>query len=232
MNTANRHDTFLNSSAGDFPHGVPTGHASCTNGRGRQQGRGETPGQQGNHALTNTRVEAANFQTLKRVLDVLKEGGMDVVEFLDALCWGNQLAVADITAKAARTNLMRSDRLAVVVLRWLCPPRTSQGGPRAGGARHVLLPLVIDTVKDIINDEMDAVVEELKEDSADVTEQSVLGTVIDEVWEKVPVIAPVFYELVMKAAWSEGQEERNTLKDPTKVSMACFMHLYHKNSLQ
>jgi hypothetical protein len=144
---------------------------------------------------------------------------MDVVEFLDALSWGNDLAIVDPTTRSARTNLMHSDRLATVVSRWLCPPRTSRGGSRAEGARHALLPLVLDTVKGIINDEMDAVVEELKEDSAEVTEQSVLGTVIDEVQEKVQVIAPVFYDLVRTASWSEDQEERNKLKDPTKVNV-------------
>ena len=47
--------------------------------------------------------------------------------------------------------------------------------------RHVLLSLMNGTVRNIINDEMDAAVEELpaKEDSADVTEQSVLDIVIE-----------------------------------------------------
>jgi len=76
------------------------------------------------------------------------------------------------------------------------------------GARQILLLLVI---------EMDTVVGELKEDSSDVTEQSVLGTAIDEVQERVRVTAPVFYDLVRTAAWSKEQDERNTLKDPTKV---------------
>jgi uncharacterized protein YoxC len=58
---------------------------------------------------------------------------------------------------------------------------------------------VIKTVKKIINEEMDAVVEELKEESADVTERSVLGPVIDDVQEKVQVTAPVFYDC---SGWS------------------------------
>lgn len=62
---------------------------------------------------------------------------------------------------------------------------------------------------------MDAVVEELGE-PADVAEESVLGTVIDEVREKVQATAPVFYDLVKTAAWGKEQRGRNTLKDPTK----------------
>ena len=38
---------------------------------------------------------------------------------------------------------------------------------------------MIKSVKEVINKEMKAVVEELKEESADVSEQSVLGTVMD-----------------------------------------------------
>ena len=73
---------------------------------------------------------------------------------------------------------MHSDRLATVVSRWLTLPRTSPGGPKAEGAKHALLPLVISTVKEIINNEMNAVVKELKEESVDVTKQRVLDTVI------------------------------------------------------
>ena len=46
---------------------------------------------------------------------------MDVAGFLDALCWGNQPAVVDPTVRHARTSLMHSGRLAMVVSRWLTP---------------------------------------------------------------------------------------------------------------
>ena len=76
-----------------------------------------------------------------------------MVGFLDVLCWGNLLAVTDPTVRAARTSLTHSDRLATVVSKWLDPPRTSQGGSKAGGARDTLLPLMIRTVEQIINNE-------------------------------------------------------------------------------
>ena len=71
-------------------------------------------------------------------------------------------------------------------------PSNVPGGPKVEGTKHTLLPLVIGMVKEII-DEMSAVVKELKEELADVTEQSVLGTVVEEVQEKVRNTAPVFY---------------------------------------
>ena len=82
---------------------------------------------------------------------------MDVAVFLDALCWGNQLAIVYPTVRHTRTGLMRSNRLATVVSRWLALPRASPGGPRVEGKKRILVQLVIDRVKGIINDEMEAV---------------------------------------------------------------------------
>ena len=95
------------------------------------------------------------------------------------------------------------------------------GGLKAEGAKHVLVPLVIDVVEGIINNEMEATVEELNEELTDVTEQSVLGAVMEEVQGKTRDTALVFYYLVRTAAWSKEQEEQSTLKDPTKI---CAFH--------
>ena len=223
MSTATRRDLFVTSTPASFRRDISRRHTLHASNAPRQQGTdsGDHSGSlewRGTVTPVSPRSESADLRTVKRVLDVLKDGDMDVVGFLDALCWGNQMAITDQSTKAARTSLTHSDQLATVVSRWLRPPRTSQGGPTAGGARRVLLPLVIETVQDIINEEMDAVVEELKERSADVTEENILGTMIDEVQERVLVTAPVFHSLVRTAAWSKKQEEQNSLKNPTKVS--------------
>ena len=56
-----------------------------------------------------TPVDTKVFQTTNRVLDVLNEGEMDVAGFLDALSWGNPLAIADPRTRQARTQLTHSD---------------------------------------------------------------------------------------------------------------------------
>jgi len=94
------------------------------------------------------------------------------------LSWGNRLAATEPTTKQVRTNPLHSDQLAMVVSRWLPPPRTSHGGSRVEGAKQPPLPLVIGTVKKVINHEMGAAVGELKEDPPTVTEQTILGTAI------------------------------------------------------
>ena len=214
---------FITYTAANFDNQRQTECASHTSPEtpAREQGGsgGEhwPPRQPEGQVVAPTDVGDVEFQTIKRVLEVLQEGGLDLVGFLDALSWGNPLAVRDPTTRQARRSLMHSDRLATVVSRWLSPPRTSQGGPRAEGARRVLMPLIIDVVKEVISREMEVVVEELKEDSSAVTEQSVLGMVIEEIQEKVQGAAPVFCDLVKTAAWSKDQDGRNTLKDPTKV---------------
>ena len=47
------------------------------------------------------------------------------------------------------------------------------------------MPLIIDTLKELINEKLDAVLEVFREESAEVTEKGILGMVIDEVMDKV-----------------------------------------------
>ena len=177
MTSATGHAIFVNSTSANFYGNVPRRRASHA---GNMERRRETAGG-GYHHLSEC-SESTGLHTVKRVLEVLNDGRMEVAGFLDALCWGNRLAVTDQVAKSARTNRMHSDRLATVFSRWLRPPRTSQGGSTAaGGARQILLPVVIEPVKVIINREMNAIVEELKEGSANVTEEGILETAIEEV---------------------------------------------------
>ena len=221
MSTATQPDIFVTTTPANFYHRLPrrhTLHAGDVLGQLGTVNRSHCGSldQQGNTTPVSPYSKSADLQMVKCVLDILKDGGMDIVGFLDALSWGNQLAIVDPYTKAARTSLTCSDQLAMIVSHWLCPPQTSQGGSTAGGARHVLLLLVIETMQEIISKEMDAVVEELKEES-DITKENMLGMMIGEIQEVVQAVAPVFYELVKTAAQSKKQEEQNTLKDPAKV---------------
>ena len=139
MSTATRPDIFVTSTPANFHRDFPRRHTLHA---------GDVPGQLGtvdrshrgssdqgrNVFPVSARSESGDLRTVTHVLDVLKDGNMDVVGFLDALCWGNQMVIADPYSKAARTSLTHSDRLATIVSRWLHPPRTSQGGSTAGGA--------------------------------------------------------------------------------------------------
>ena len=125
------HNIFVNSTPANFHNDIPSRRISRTSNVWRRQETAE--GEDGlsdrrDHVAVDTHADTADFQTVKRVLDVLKEGRMDVCGFLNALCWGNRLAVTDPTTRSARTNLTHNDQLATVVSRWLHPPRTTQGG--------------------------------------------------------------------------------------------------------
>ena len=58
---------------------------------------------------------------------------------------------------------------------------------------------MISTVQEIAGDEMDTAVKGITEELVDITEQSVLGTVIEN-FQKVRDTAPVFYDLVRTAS--------------------------------
>ena len=86
-------DIFINSTSANFHHNAPSRCASRTSSvesqREAAEGGGRSLDRQGDHVPAATHVDLTDFQTVKRVLDVLKEGRMDVAGFLDALCWGN-----------------------------------------------------------------------------------------------------------------------------------------------
>lgn len=125
-NDTNRRDIFVNSPADDFLHNVPSRRTSRTSSTGKQQdGECGSTDQPRNLGTKDEHADIADFQTSKRVIEVLKEGGMDVTGFLDALRWRNPFAIADQFVKSARTRLTHSDKLATVVSRWLRPARTS-----------------------------------------------------------------------------------------------------------
>ena len=55
---------------------------------------------------SHTPADTKDFQTVNQVVDVLKEGDMDVTGFLDAFCWGNRLIIVNPTVGHARTSLI------------------------------------------------------------------------------------------------------------------------------
>ena len=55
---------------------------------------------------------------------------MDVGGSLNALCWGNRLAVTDPTTRSARTSLTHSDQFTTVLSRWLHPLECTKADQR------------------------------------------------------------------------------------------------------
>ena len=125
MNSNAEHDIFVHiSTTASFNDNLQSRRNShtSTDTAGRQRGRvegGDGPPTRpaGESRGIPPTCDTVNFQSVSWALDVLKEGKMDVGGFLDALCWGNQLAVMDPTVRHTRTSLMDSDRLVTVVSR-------------------------------------------------------------------------------------------------------------------
>ena len=116
---------FITTTPADFCHDGLSRHSLQMSNAERDKEMtegGHTPSNRG--VPVSVSKEFMEFQTVKLVLHILKEGRMDVVRFLNALYWGNTLAVVDPATRSARTSLTHSDRLAGVVLHWLQPPQT------------------------------------------------------------------------------------------------------------
>ena len=90
MNTATGRDSFITFTPANFRSDMPSRCASNTGSTGRRHESAEKgSGELDQQVPAGARAAFANLETLKGVLGVLNEGGMDVVGFLDALWWGN-----------------------------------------------------------------------------------------------------------------------------------------------
>jgi hypothetical protein len=129
---ATGHDVFVTVTPGNYRHGVPSKRTSRSDNANETARREDQSSNQ--QVLADASAEFTELQTVRRVLQVLKEGRMDVVGFLNALWWGHSLAITDPTTRSARTSLTHSDRLAGVVFFELVesplnvPRRINSGG--------------------------------------------------------------------------------------------------------
>ena len=81
MDIAARHDAFVNFTPADFYQNIASGRIEDTQ-QEETEGEDESLYQRRNHAPVDTPADLANFETVKQVLQVLKEGEMDVAGFL------------------------------------------------------------------------------------------------------------------------------------------------------
>ncbi|KAJ6587839.1 hypothetical protein B0H10DRAFT_2197752 [Mycena sp. CBHHK59/15] len=80
-------------------------------------------------------------EKVNKVLQTIREQGLDLAIFLDAVCWGSEACVSDDSIRFARTGLMVSDELPGILQRCYNPPRRSnkkKGKRPAGGCRALL----------------------------------------------------------------------------------------------
>ena len=92
-------------------------------------------------------LRAASWPRMKanviNVLEHMKSLGINLPLFLDALSWGHEDCREDPIISLARTVLMTSSELPMVVERWWKPPRSSARTARPVGANKCIEELAL-----------------------------------------------------------------------------------------
>ena len=62
------------------------------------------------------------MEKVVKVLDVMADLGINLSIFLDALSWGDATCISDTKVRYARTGLMKSKELPLILRQWWKPP--------------------------------------------------------------------------------------------------------------
>ncbi|KIJ62763.1 hypothetical protein HYDPIDRAFT_93422 [Hydnomerulius pinastri MD-312] len=156
---------------------------------------------------------------VRRVLNVIREEGMNLPLFLDALFWGGDPEChSDRTLGFARTALLVSEELPGILARCYRPPRNHNKGPRPAGGRRALEIFAVQIVGDLVNRDMEHLGPLFLSPPTDLTTEHLTTFDFDKFTSKIETAAPLVCNLVDKMVYSPKQRARNSHKNPKMVS--------------
>ncbi|KAJ6520978.1 hypothetical protein DFH09DRAFT_1331466 [Mycena vulgaris] len=145
---------------------------------------------------------------VKKVLETIRDQGLDMAILLDAICWGKEGCISD---GDARTGLMVSDELQGILERYYNPPRRSHKAEwkRPAGGRRVLLEFATTCVFDAIDREMKLFANLFLSPPEDLSEENLTSLDFDELKVLIQMHAPILWRIFRWAAYTPLQESRN-----------------------
>ncbi|KAJ6479073.1 hypothetical protein C8R45DRAFT_1156601 [Mycena sanguinolenta] len=179
--------------------------------------------------MAKAKLQDANvFEKVKKILACMKEEGLPLPLFLDALSWGNAECVRDRTCSYARTSLMVSDELPGILDRWHKPPRTA--GARAAGAQRPLEEFALKIVCTRIDRGIKLSAPIFLSPPEDLDEEHLTSFDFNSFKSEVRSGNPVLWEIIHHAAYSPSQELRNKHKDPDMVVLNIISQIQYTRS--
>ena len=113
---------------------------------------------------------------------------------------------------------MVSDELPGILAHWRHPPRKHNSGIRTRAAFVAMNKFALDTVLEMVGNEMDTLDEVFKSPQDELSEESLLSIKWEEMTADVCREAPTTWTLFRHAAYTQKQESRNTKKNPDTVN--------------
>jgi hypothetical protein len=172
------------------------------------------------------------------VLKAMDDVNINLPLFLDALSWGDPACHADPKIQYACTALMVSDELPGILEWWYSPPRSQKQrkGKRPAGAQQVLSGFATKCTVDCIDREMKISASLFLSPSEELSEEHLINLDFANMKAKVKAPAPIFWEILHRAAYTPQQEAWNKHKDPNMVrptflSIGYFNWFNHKSTL-
>lgn len=171
---------------------------------------------------TRSLREQLDGPLLEKVTNVLRfmdAQGLNLTIFLDALSWGDPDCNSP-KIRYARTGLLLSEELPLILQRWWKPPRVP-GSPHARfqGATAALDNFSTNCFSAIAEKELENLTPLFfSHTGQDVTEDELTSIKIPDAVKSVQALAPGLWKLFHGMAVTRRQKEKNTRKNPNKVS--------------
>ena len=184
------------------------------------------------HRNENLRQSFDNQSLSERVhlvLDFMKSVNINLPILLWAISWNIPDLISDPKVSAERTALMVSEELPGILAHWRHPPRKHNSGIRTRAAYVTMNKFALDTVLEIIGNEMGALDEVFKSPQSELSEESLLSIKWEEMTAEVRREAPTTWTLFRHAAYTQEQESRNTRKNPDSVNISLLIATYFTN---
>ena len=161
-----------------------------------------------------------------KILDLMDELHVNLPIFLWAISWNEENLVSNARARFARTALMLSDELPVILTNWHQPPRQHNAGIRTKAAKLAMTNWALETLCSSVDDELVDVCPIMHFPQDDLSEEALLGISVQDMISEVQTRAPILWKLVCHLTCTHTQVRRNKTKNnPEPVAIITFAAL-------
>lgn len=173
-----------------------------------------------NTQALKSRQQGGLVEPMHRILDAMAAEGFNVPLFLDALSWGTADCVQDARIRYARSSLLHSEQLPGLLQRWWKPPRTDLSRKsRPRGAKAVVEKFAAEVHRANLNTDLNNLAASFSSNGEDdVKEETLTSVSFARMIPETRLAGSRLWDTLRGLAYTPKQQNRNTHKNPDKVS--------------